>query len=339
MRKSSLIMLLWLLGIVSLKAQSISKAEYFFDTDPGVSKGTALTVTPSGAISATYAISTGSLSPGMHKLFVRFGFSTGEWGPAEGDIFYIDAHPIDTGLTIQSLEYFYDRDPAPGKGTSVAVTPSGNISTNISLPTTVLSNGWHNAYVRSRYSNGEYGFFTGTSFVIKNDDLIFNGGIVKLEYYIDGKNGKPAGTGFFGNGYNVNIPFSPVKVDSVTVSDSDVLDSSLTGAHTITVQAKNSFGTWSKDSTVAFTIKSNAGIENQNHAEVISMYPNPVKDYLYLDGTMKSIYLTDLNGKILISNTSYSAKQKIDMSSLNSGVYILRIFTGDAVECKKVIKE
>ena len=333
-------MLLWLLGIVSLKAQSISKAEYFFDTDPGVSKGTALTVTPSGAISATYAISTGSLSPGMHKLFVRFGFSTGEWGPAEGDIFYIDAHPIDTGLTIQSLEYFYDRDPAPGKGTSVTVTPSGNISTNISLPTTVLSKGWHNAYIRSRYSNGEYGFFTGTSFVIKNDDLIFNGAITKLEFYIDGKDGKPNNSplGFFGNGNNINIPFSPVKVDSVRASDSFTFDNSITGIHTITVQAKNSFGTWSKDSTRSFTVGS-VGIEKENHSETISIYPNPVKDYLYLDGTMKSIYLTDLNGKILISNNSYSAKQKLDLSSLNSGVYILRIFTGDAVECKKVIKE
>ena len=148
MRKSSLLMLLWLLGIVSLKAQSISKAEYFFDTDPGVSKGTALTVTPSGAISATYAISTASLSAGMHKLFVRFGYSTGEWGPADGDFFYVDAHPLDTSITIKSVEYFYDKDPGPGKGASVALTPSGNISTIIGLPTTALSKGWHNAYVR-----------------------------------------------------------------------------------------------------------------------------------------------------------------------------------------------
>ena len=335
MKKLSLLMLLWLLGIVSLKAQSISKAEYFFDKDPGVGNANALSVTASGAITASYGVSTSGLTAGMHQLFVRFGFSTGEWGPVEGKMFYIDQRPLDTTVNINALEYFYDKEPGLSKGTEISIPASRIYSNNVSLATNSIANGWHRAYIRAKYSNGEYGFYTSSPFLmVAPDKPLLDGKIVKLEYFVDYIT-------FYGNGNNFNIPFSPARVDSITISDSLVLNKSIVDSHTITVHAKNAWGTWSKDTTKKFFVKRTVGIENAMAPEdIILIYPNPVKDLLYIDGKFNHIVLTDLNGKTILTNDFIAVQQHetINMEMLPAGVYILKTYSINSVSSKKIIK-
>jgi hypothetical protein len=65
----------------------------------------------------------------------------------------------------------------------------------------------------------------------------------------------------------------------------------------------------------------------------IKMYPNPVSSYLWISGEANNIKtilytLTDAQGKIIMKNSfelSVTNENKLDLSTLNTGVYFLRL--------------
>ncbi|HMC01928.1 MAG TPA: T9SS type A sorting domain-containing protein [Flavobacteriaceae bacterium] len=57
----------------------INKAEYFFDTDPGVNMGEELTITPGFSLNENIGIPTGSLAEGTHYLHIRTRDEDGNW--------------------------------------------------------------------------------------------------------------------------------------------------------------------------------------------------------------------------------------------------------------------
>jgi len=73
---------------------------------------------------------------------------------------------------------------------------------------------------------------------------------------------------------------------------------------------------------------------------VNNYYPNPVSDYLYLEGDFNDyqINVFDINGELLISDSKIESN-RIDLSHLNSGIYMLNIFNHNAQQTLKVIKE
>jgi hypothetical protein len=62
-------------------------------------------------------------------------------------------------------------------------------------------------------------------------------------------------------------------------------------------------------------------------ANQITVYPNPVKDLLQINHSLKSIdilQLTDLTGRILIEETNFT-ENTLNLSSLANGVYLLKL--------------
>lgn len=72
----------------------------------------------------------------------------------------------------------------------------------------------------------------------------------------------------------------------------------------------------------------------------VSLYPNPVKDKLYLKMSnriqVKSVSLYNMLGKA--TTTNLAADRSIDTSNLASGVYVLRLVTNRGTLTKKVVK-
>ena len=73
--------------------------------------------------------------------------------------------------------------------------------------------------------------------------------------------------------------------------------------------------------------------ELKNAISAVNVYPTPAKNEINVDVELKSNLILsyeifDLNGKLLQSSLMNSTKEKIDISSLSSGSYILKI--GDA---------
>lgn len=77
---------------------TITNMEYFFDADPGLGNGTALTVPANPAAENMFDVNVGSLSEGSHLLFIRAKNSSNIWS-----INTISAFTIDNTLGIQNF--------------------------------------------------------------------------------------------------------------------------------------------------------------------------------------------------------------------------------------------
>lgn len=78
---------------------------------------------------------------------------------------------------------------------------------------------------------------------------------------------------------------------------------------------------------------------NQFEVEKLSIYPNPVKDVLQFkcDKKIAKVEVFDIAGRILSSNSI--TENKLDLSDLKIGHYILKIFTEEGTLSAKIIKE
>ena len=97
------------------------------------------------------------------------------------------------------------------------------------------------------------------------------------------------------------------------------------------------------DSTAYFSLScSGAGISDINESNTLMLYPNPTNgDFtitgLELLGTVSSLKLTDMNGKVVkVLDTKAT---KFSMSLIKPGVYFLNIISGNKQEVLKIVKE
>jgi hypothetical protein len=102
------------------------------------------------------------------------------------------------------------------------------------------------------------------------------------------------------------------------------------------------------NSTSCYTIKASvtAGSPSQGIVDenVISVYPNPVKDKLVISSTVSldesMIIVMDVNGQIILQQDATEYGNSIDVSALSSGVYFVRIKTQDRIDYQtKFIKQ
>lgn len=201
----------------------ITNAEYFFDTDPGVGNGTALSLSSTfDSVSFGGSIPTTGLEPGFHMLYVRSRNGDGAWSLQAARRFYIKEQ-------VAGAEYFFDTDPGNGNGTPIAVSAffdSSSFTTPVS--TVGLAPGNHMLYVRSVSNTGKWSLIAGRKITIKNT-------IVKAEYFFDTDPG-------IGNGYvyNVNNP-----KDSLKLAPAVSVPALTAGTHYVYFRTKDATGKWS----------------------------------------------------------------------------------------------
>jgi ELWxxDGT repeat protein len=99
-----------------------------------------------------------------------------------------------------------------------------------------------------------------------------------------------------------------------------------------------------KDGRFAFSKIATLTIVN---GKLFVVYPNPVKDQLIVTTNASlskaEIRITDINGKIVfrqqIENMQAGSQSKVNVASLNKGVYYLQFINGSDVQSTKFIKE
>lgn len=70
------------------------------------------------------------------------------------------------------------------------------------------------------------------------------------------------------------------------------------------------------------------------------MYPNPTKGMLYINtvGTpISKIEILEVSGRLI--REEINSTEGVDLSNLNSGLYYVKIFSGDSFTIKRLIKE
>ena len=91
------------------------------------------------------------------------------------------------------------------------------------------------------------------------------------------------------------------------------------------------------DDIVIEEVLATPGFEQSN----FTAYPNPVSDILNVSSThdINEVTVFNLLGQQLFAKTVNASKGQIDMSSLASGTYLVKVRSGDKIETIKVIKE
>ena len=225
---------------------NIVAAEYFIDTDPGVGNGTAIPVTPGTDVSnISFNANTGSLSEGVHTMYVRTLNTDGRWAITHVRQFVADYNPGYSTApaapqNIVAAEYFIDTDPGIGNATTIPLTPGAAIS-NISFNanTSGLSGGSHTIYVRTLNTEGRWAITNIRQFVADYNPAYPTApaapqNIIAAEYFIDTDPG-------FGNA--TPIPITPAT-DLNNVSFNANTSGLAQGAHTIYVRTLNTEGRW-----------------------------------------------------------------------------------------------
>jgi len=107
----------------------------------------------------------------------------------------------------------------------------------------------------------------------------------------------------------------------------------MTGAATL-------IGTQLEDEyTIAAVQSSFAGVA-ENHIEGLKVFPNPTNDVVYLtaEENILAISITDMTGKEVMSVDNNGMQAQIDLSTLSTGNYIMKITTDKTVGTQQIIK-
>jgi hypothetical protein len=112
----------------------------------------------------------------------------------------------------------------------------------------------------------------------------------------------------------------------------------LTTTYTVVVTASNGC---SNNSNVTINVSPCTGI-NEASLNEMTVYPNPTSGNFNIElnnGLNKSIQITDVNGKIVLSTSSLEDKININLNHLTNGVYFVKIQCNNSIEIIKVIKQ
>ncbi|XCF05504.1 T9SS type A sorting domain-containing protein [Tamlana crocina] len=226
--KRLILILIILVAFTELRAQ-ISAGEYFFDNDPGIGNGIALTLS-GNELDVDFNIPTTGLSSGVHKLYVRVLDQLGNWSLYDKNVFYVNAYN-ENSANIASAEYFFDTDPGVGNGKALAV--SGNVvDQDFSIATTGLSSGVHKLYIRLVNTDGAWSLYDKNVFYVSPDNEN-SANIASAEYFFDTDPGVGNGTALAVSG---NIIDQNLSIPTTGLSN---------GIHKLYVRMVNTDGTWS----------------------------------------------------------------------------------------------
>jgi Secretion system C-terminal sorting domain len=245
MKKIICLIILYCCYVVS-NAQTITAAEFFIDTDPGVGNGTAITPAPSGA-NPTFAASvpTTSLTNGFHFVGIRTKDNVGKWGLFETRGFYISLSATNVS-NIAAAEFFIDNDPGVGNGTAITPSPSGATATFVaSIPTTSLASGFHFVAIRTKDVNGKWSLFENRGFFISSSTTNVSN-IAAAEFFIDIDTGVGNGTAITPSPSGATATFlATIPTTSLT-----------SGFHFVAIRTKDATGKWGLFENRGFYISS-----------------------------------------------------------------------------------
>jgi PKD repeat protein len=223
-------------SIVSFGQQiNITKAEYYFDTDPGIGNAITLTISvPDTIINVLYDLPINGLAEGWHKLIIRTCDSQGKWSLSAGRSFIVYTD-TSSGLKIASAEYYIDTDPGVGNATDLNSFSPGiykDITDSVNWGT--LSPGFHTLNVRFLYDNALWSLTQGRIF-LPEKDIYISPLLNKAEFYFDNDPGIGNATTLLSdiNSANLNVPQN-INIDSLP-----------TGQYTISLRLSDYSGKWS----------------------------------------------------------------------------------------------
>lgn len=218
----------------SASAQTISRIEYYFDTDPGFGNGIAIPITAAPNITRDFTVPLNTLSEGFHLLYVR-AKSNGLWSLPISKPVFVQRKAQTTSVTfIDRVEYYFDTDPGHGNGIPIPLTAAVELTLNFTVPLGTIIEGFHLLHYRARNLDGYWSIpYSKPVFVQRNAQTTATPNLKRVEFFVDTDPG-------FGNGTRV-IP-SGINFDQSVLID---LSAVPTGFHILHIRSQDESGRWS----------------------------------------------------------------------------------------------
>jgi len=246
-------------------AQTITRIEYYFDTDPGFGNGLSIPVTAAADLTNDFSLPLNTVGEGIHMLYIRAKSNTGLWSIPLGRTVYVQRNSQTASLySIDRIEYFFDTDPGFGNGISMPITTAPDLTENFQLPFTSLPEGFHTIYYRAKSSNGLWSTLLAKPvFIQRNAQTAATPNLRKIEYFLDTDPGA-------GNATSISLSAS-----TIDQSYSIDLSTAPLGFHILYVRSQDTNGRWSLPMAKPFFV-------NKSGSNIVAL------EYYYFDGTTKS---------------------------------------------------
>ncbi len=135
-----------------------------------------------------------------------------------------------------------------------------------------------------------------------------------------------------------NTSFNTNEVNKLSFTENNInieLTSGTSSSFSISDIQKLVFDTTSTETLVS--------LEKEQNEDAIKLYPNPVKDLLSISNNSTNecetyIEILNLQGKILLQKTT-SSINGINVSNLQTGIYICRVYLCNTIEYIKFVKQ
>lgn len=218
---------------------TISRVEYFFDSDPGLGKATSISIANSTDIANQQtAISTNDLAKGIHTLHFRSQNASGIWSVTNSVIFLKGNNTIPN---IVRAEYFWDIDPGFGNATAIPVNTATDVNfSSVTINAQALPEGFHILLIRTQDANGSWSV-TNSAAVLQTG---VSSAIAGAEYFIDVDPGFGKATPLAINPADSLPNFAvPVNITGLTA-----------GKHILQWRSQNALGKWSVTNSSEFTV-------------------------------------------------------------------------------------
>ena len=265
-----------------------------------------LRLTPSGTLDSTFG--TGGL---VH--YVSGGDTTGMQLFADGKILVRGTVPDGTFSAGCAIRFLADGTPDTTFGTNGLRVidikeASGSEALNSLL---VLSNGqWIVAATSNEFYFRKYGDFNNFPHITRNGTILSTTGTGSYQWFLEG-----------------------VAIDGAI---NQTFTATQNGNYTVEITDANGC-----KGTSAVFILSNLSLNDNSINKKTNIYPNPTTGIISISNedneTIDKIEIVDILGKTVATKTGNASQ--VDITSLSNGMYVFKIYSGENVSIKKIIKE
>ncbi|MBL7870281.1 MAG: gliding motility-associated C-terminal domain-containing protein [Cyclobacteriaceae bacterium] len=255
-----------LLISTSVCAQTITRLEYYFDTDPGFGNGISIPISSAADLARDFSVPLNTVNEGFHLLYIRAKGNNGLWSLPQSRPVLVQRSAQSASIySINRIEYFFDTDPGFGNGSAIPISSAIDLTKDFQLPISTIAEGIHTIYYRAKSNNGLWSTLLARPvFVQSNAQTSSTPSLKRIEYFFDADPG-------IGNG--IQISTSGSTSDQSLVINLATINS---GFHILYVRSEDIQGRWSQPVPKPFFV-------GKSGSNIVAL------EYYYVDGTGKSI--------------------------------------------------